>query len=101
MLLTIEETKPFIRVDYDDDDSLIELLIKNAEIYLRDSVNDFEDKLKDERFKSKCKLAMLILAKHWYDNRDFVQARVDDKTSYSVKSILMQMNYSYGDSNEI
>lgn len=99
-MLSVEEVKPYIRVDYDDDDVLIDLLIANAEIYLRDAISDFDLKVSNDiegRFKNKAKLAMLVLIKNWYDNRDFMEFRVGEKIRYTIQSIMVQMNYSHGD----
>lgn len=103
-MLGIEEVKSYIRVDYDDDDTLIELLINNAENYLRDAISDFDLKITNDigdKFKNKTKLAILVLVKNWYDNRDFMEFRVGERVRYTVQSILLQMDYSHGDINEI
>lgn len=100
-MLNIEEVRPYIRVDYTEDDSLIHLLIANAESYLRDSVSDYDLKVLndlEDRFKNKAKLAMLVLIKNWYDNRDFMEFRVGEKVSYTIQSIMLQMDYGYGES---
>lgn len=103
-MLKMNEVKPYIRVDYDDEDSLIALLMANAESYLRDSISGFDLKLEndvEDRFKNKAKLAMLVLIKNWYDNRDFMEFRVGEKVRYTVQSIMLQMDNSYGDPHEI
>lgn len=102
MLLTIEEAKLFLRVDYDDEDNLIDLLINNAEIYLKDAIDDYDSKISNENFKNKAKLAMLVLISNWYDNRDFTEFKVDEKVRYTIQSLIQQMKYGYyGDEDEI
>lgn len=100
-ILSLEDAKKFLRIDYEDDDNLIKLLIANAESYLVDAVDDFESKLKtrnNKKFKSKAKLAMLVLITNWYDSRDFTEIQVSEKVRYTITSIMKQM--SFGDYNE-
>lgn len=102
MLLTVEEAKLFLRVDYDEDDDLIRLLIDNAEIYLKDAIDDYGSKIGNERFQNKVKLAMLVLVSNWYDNRDFTEFKTDEKVRYTIHSLIQQMKHgNYGDNNEI
>jgi len=101
-MLSLDDVKNFIRVDYDDDDNLINLLIDNAEIYLKDAIDDYDSKIKNERFQNKARLAMLVLISNWYDNRDFAEFKVDEKVRYTIHSLIQQMKHgNYGDNNEI
>lgn len=101
-MLSLDDVKNFIRVDYDDDDNLINLLIDNAEIYLKDAIDDYDSKIKNERFQNKARLAMLVLISNWYDNRDFAEFKVDEKVRYTIHSLIQQMKHGYyGDNNEV
>lgn len=100
MIINLQEAKDWLRVDYDDDNTQIQLLIENAEAYLRDSIDDFDIKLandKDGRFKNKAKLIMLVLITNWYDNREFTELDVNEKTRYTIHSLIQQMKHGYGD----
>jgi len=102
MVISLEEVKTFIRVDYDDDDNLIELLIDNAENYLKDAIDDYDSKIENERFKNKTRLAILVLVSNWYDNRDFTEFKIEEKVRYTLHSLIQQMKHGYyGDKNEI
>jgi len=100
-MLTVDEVKLYLRVDFADDDNLINLLISNAETYLRDSIEDYDRKVANDSFKNKAKLAMLVLIADWYDNRNFTTSKVEERTKYTIQSLIQQMKYGYGDGNEI
>ncbi|WP_353096227.1 head-tail connector protein [Tissierella praeacuta] len=100
-MINLQETKEWLRVDYDEDDTQIQLLIDTAETYLRDSIDDFDIKLVNDKFKNKAKLVMLVLVTNWYDNREFTELNVDEKVRYTINSLIQQMKHGYyGDINE-
>lgn len=41
--MTLEEVKNFLKVDFDDDDSLITLQIEAAEEYITDAVGQYKE----------------------------------------------------------
>ena len=98
MILDLQEAKEWLRIDYDDDNSQIQLLIDTAETYLEDSIDDFYKKIvndTDGSFKNKAKLVMLALITNWYDSRDFTELDVDEKVRYTITSLIKQMSYGY------
>lgn len=98
MILDLQEVKEWLRIDYDEDNSQIQLLIDTAETYLRDSIDNFDTKLAndtDGSFKNKAKLVMLVLITNWYDSRDFTELDVDEKVRYTITSLMRQMSYGY------
>lgn len=98
IILELAEVKKYLRTDYDEDDTQIQLLIATAETYLEDSVDDFKEKLLrdvEDKFKNKAKLVMLTLITNWYDNRDFTELKVDERVRYTINSLIQQMNHGY------
>lgn len=98
MIIDLQEAKEWLRIDYDEDNTQIQLLIDTAETYLRDSVDDFDVKLANDTnggFKNKARLVMLVLITNWYDNREFTELDVDEKTRYTIHSIIQQMKHGY------
>ncbi|MCY6957955.1 head-tail connector protein [Clostridium brassicae] len=89
MILTLEETKEFLKVDYEAEDNYIQDLITGAELYLKNST--------DKKFDNTNPLAKLfckVLISDWYDNRGFMQeSKVSNKVRYTIKSILNQLKY--------
>ena len=45
-ILTLEEAKNYLRIDYETDDVLLETLMSSAEHYLSDAISDFQNKIK-------------------------------------------------------
>ncbi|MDK2587459.1 head-tail connector protein [Romboutsia sedimentorum] len=85
----MEELKSFLRVDFDEDDKLIDSLIIASENYLKNAgcIVDYTNNL--------FFLAIKMLTSHWYENREVIGT--DEKMSYSLDSIIMQLKYCYED----
>ncbi|TKI81574.1 head-tail connector protein [Bacillus mycoides] len=91
MVLKLEEAKEYLRVDGDEEDSLISSFITAAEIYIKNATSKNID-LKSEL----AKLAARILISHWYENREAVGKA--EQLAFSLQSILVQLQYCVGDS---
>jgi len=89
-ILTLEEAKTWLRVDGEDEDSLIEMLIGAAETYLHNAT--------EVRFDSENQLAKLfciVLCADWYENRDLIGQQPSDKVRYTIQSIMAQLQHAY------
>lgn len=85
-----EKVSRYLRLDYDD--SLIDSFIEVSENYLRDAVDDFDKKIKNEQFKAKAEMVQLVLIQELYDNRN--QAKKDSTDfSYVIRSMISQLQY--------
>ncbi len=92
MLITLKETKEYLRVDGDEDDSLIESLINASEEYLKNATG--------KTFNSTNHLARLfclVLVVDWYENRGLTAGKVGDKIRPVIDSMLAQFNYCYSE----
>lgn len=89
MIITLEETKGYLRVDGNGDDTLITSLIDAAEIYLGNSTGNTFDGT-----NSLAKLFCWVLVTDWYENREHV-GRASDKVRPIVESMLAQLSYCY------
>ena len=65
--MTLDEVKQYIRIDFDDDDSLIQELINTAQIFI-DSMVGAEYK-KDEKLVRIANLLVKKLVNDMYENR--------------------------------
>lgn len=91
--MELKEIKEYLRVDFEEDDILLQILIYAAEEYLLNAG------IKKDYSKSLYKLAISLLVKHWYDNRDSVAiGSTTKKLEFSLNSILVQLKYC-GDKN--
>lgn len=90
MLITLDETKKYLRVDGNEENSLIESLIAAAEEYLKNATGKSFDKT-----NQLARLFCLVLVVDWYENRGLTAGKVGDKTRPVIDSMLAQLNYCY------
>lgn len=93
MILSVGEVKNYLRVDYDEDDILIQDLIESAEDYLYNATG--------KKFTEKNKLAKrycLALVYDWYKDKGMniratKNTTVSEKVKYTLQSILLQLKF--------
>ncbi|MNV98108.1 Phage gp6-like head-tail connector protein [compost metagenome] len=88
-ILTLEETKKWLRVD-DDEDDIITILIGAAETYLHNAVE-----VEFDGTNQLAKLYCLVLCADWYENRDLIGQQPSDKVRFTIQSIMTQLQYAY------
>ncbi len=90
MIITLEETKGYLRVDSTEDDALITSLIDAAETYLSNATgNTFNGT------NGLAKLFCWVLVTDWYENREANIGRVGEKIRPIVESMLAQLSHCY------
>lgn len=88
-IVTLEETKQYLRVDGDDEDALITSLITAAEEYLKNATGiQFDDT------NSLAKLFCWVLVTDWYENREYT-GKPSEKVRPIIDSMLAQLKYCY------
>lgn len=84
-MVTLEEAKSYLRIDFPDDDIFIGKLIKASERYIKNTVSDYEEnELVD--------IVQLLLIQHWYYNRSLL-GKVPSNFAHGIDAILFQENY--------
>lgn len=89
MIVTLEETKQYLRVDGEESDVLITSLIEAADVYLQNATG--------YQFDSANHLAKLfcwVLITDWYENREHT-GKASEKTRPIVESMLAQLRHCY------
>ena len=95
MLITLDEAKEYLRIDGDEDNTLINTLIKVSEEYLKNATGrSFDDT------NNLARLFCLILVVDWYENRGLTAGKVGDKIRPVINSMLAQLNYCYEEVEE-
>ncbi|WP_099192212.1 head-tail connector protein [Tepidibacter mesophilus] len=90
-MVTIEQAKRWLRIDYTDDDEDIQILIDTAKDYIINAT-DINVDTESNLFN----LAMRMLIRHWYDNRNIVIiGTISKNLEKSLSAILAQLKYSY------
>lgn len=90
--MDLEELKLFLRIDGEEENSLIEGLKIGAEEYLTNAG------IQKDYSKELYKLAIKILVIHWYENRavETIGKNVS-KIACGLDTILIQLKYTQGD----
>lgn len=95
MIVSLDEVKNWLRIDFSEDDALLTTLISAAEEYLKNATGvEFDEN------NHLAKLFCMTLISDWYENREMI-GKATDQTRPIIQSILTQLTYSYGgDSDE-
>ena len=89
MVLTVDEVKQHLRIEYDEDDELIEKLIAQAQA----AAEDFCRVSFEEDVPEPVRLACLLFVSYHYENRD-----IPDMTTYkSMRMAFEHLLYPHRD----
>jgi uncharacterized phage protein (predicted DNA packaging) len=95
MIVSLDEVKNWLRIDFSEDDALLTTLVSAAEEYLKNATGITYDSK-----NHLAKLFCMTLIADWYENREMI-GKATDQTRPIIQSILTQLTYSYGgDSDE-
>lgn len=91
--MELTELKQYLRIDFDDDDSLLRMLMGAARKYIHDAVGYQPDE-SDERVK----LLISVLVADWYEHREYTvntngKQSISQKVQYTVRSIVLQLQF--------
>lgn len=89
MIITLEETKQYLRIDGSEDDALITTLIITAEDYLTNATGKTFDST-----NQLAKLFCFVLVSDWYENRELT-GKASEKVRFTMQSILTQLKHCY------
>lgn len=83
--MELSEVKLFLKVDFDEDDEFIRLLMAAAEEYISAAVGkcDYE--------KARVKLLALVIITELYEKRSFSVEKAGEKAQYTIRSIIAQL----------
>jgi uncharacterized phage protein (predicted DNA packaging) len=83
--MELEELKAYCRIDYDDDDEVINMIYAAVLEEMADLIKDFDPEAPTNRQK----LLICMYVKEAYDNRDRT-APTDDKVRFAVQSMMLK-----------
>ena len=87
MIVTLEEVKSWLRIDFNYDDFLLQSLIASSEIYIKNTTGKTHDHTNEL-----AKLLSFVLIADWYENREYV-GKESEKVRHTIQSIKMQLEY--------
>lgn len=98
--MELSTIKEYLKIDFDDDDRILEMLLGSARRYVLDAVGYQPDET-DERVK----LLLLVLISDWYEHREYIEStpatqKISQRVRYTVRSIMLQLQFSEGTGNE-
>lgn len=89
MIVTLEDAKNWLKVETDEDDQLITMLIKAAEGYILNATGmEFDNT--NEVAQTLC----FLLIADWYEDRDLTR-QPGQRVRYIVESMIAQLQYCY------
>ncbi|MCM3619165.1 head-tail connector protein [Sutcliffiella horikoshii] len=92
--MEISTLKQFLGIEHDEDNTLLAVLVKRAEIYVENQVGTIDKS--NAKMKEQYEQACALLVQHWYDNREsFRIGNNSYEIPYSLDSIVRQLKYCY------
>ena len=91
--MTLAEMKSYLKVDFDDDDNFITLLMDVAREYIIDAIGECNEEI------ARVKLLMRVIVAELYEKRSmtFDINSTNEKVQYVIRSIIKQLSFSFGD----
>ncbi|GAE27023.1 phage-related protein [Halalkalibacter wakoensis JCM 9140] len=89
--MNLPEVKEWLRIDGNDEDSTLDMLIGASQDFLRNSTG-----YEYEESNNLAKMYCLVLITDWYENRELIGEKPSDKIRLTIQSIATQLKYSYG-----
>lgn len=89
--IDLDFVKEYLRVDYDDDDRMIEMMMVSAKSFMKNVLNLDLDVIKLEfgEIPSEFNIPFLAIINHWYDRREVQSHRNTEKElSYVFRDVL-------------
>lgn len=83
--MDLNTVKNFLRVDFDDDDDLINLLIDVAEEYITAAVGECD------YMSARVKLLAMVIITDLYETRSMTTDKMSQKTQHTIRSIIAQL----------
>lgn len=89
--IDLDFVKEYLRVDYDDDDRMIEMMMVSAKSFMKNVLNLDLDVIELEfgEIPSEFNIPFLAIINHWYDRREVQSHRNTEKElNYVFRDIL-------------
>ena len=91
--MTLNEVKNWLKVDFDDDDDFITLLIAAAQEYVTDALGKCDENI------ARVRLLMLVIISEMYEKRALTvnSDSTNTKVQYTIRSIINQLQNTEDD----
>ena len=87
----LEDIKEYLRVDGDDEDNLISMMMEAGKEYIRSAVGEYDDTDKTAN------ILLAAITQNMYDNRELMQSdqQVKKRIEYTFQSMILQLRLKY------
>ena len=87
----LEDIKEYLRVDGDDEDNLISMMMEAGKEYIRSAVGEYNDTDKTAN------ILLAAITQNMYDNRELMQSdqQVKKRIEYTFQSMILQLRLKY------
>ena len=94
--MTLAEMKSYLKVDYDDDDNEINLMMNVAREYITDAIGECDETI------ARVQLLMRVIVGELYEKRalTFDIDNTNQKMQYVIRSIINQLSFGDDDSED-
>ena len=95
-MITLAEMKSYLKVDFDDDDTFITLLMDVAREYIVDAIGECDETI------ARVQLLMRVIVGELYEKRSmtFDMNSTNEKVQYVIRSIINQLSFGDDDSED-
>ena len=87
--MDLRRVKEYLRVDNEIQDSYIEMLISVADDYMENAIDNYREKMKDDKFKMKSEICQKAIIQDMFDNRTLINK--DSEMTYIIRSMITQL----------
>lgn len=88
----LEELKEALRIDYNDENVFLQMCLNSAESYLKDSIDNYDEKIEVEAFQKKVKMPIILISQELFDNRSLTTEK-SEKVKYIMTSLMTQLKF--------
>ena len=94
--MTLAEMKSYLKVDYNDDDNDITLMMDVAREYIVDAIGECNEEI------ARVQLLMRVIVAELYEKRSmtFDMNSTNEKVQYVIRSIINQLSFGDDDSED-
>jgi len=95
-MMTLTEMKSYLKVDFNDDDNEITLMMNVAREYITDAIGECDETI------ARVQLLMRVIVGELYEKRSmtFDMNSTNQKVQYVIRSIINQLSFGDDDSED-
>lgn len=95
-MMTLAEMKSYLKVDFNDDDNEITLMMNVAREYIIDAIGECDETI------ARVQLLMRVIVGELYEKRSmtFDMNSTNEKVQYVIRSIINQLSFGDDDSED-